>query len=262
MYAHVTLILNERIAERRLLSGKFRAFLPLLTWIWLGFATVVTAARMLAASGIGPMLHCLLLGTALAMPAIMLRAVLQHYRHDALMSQPDLRLARIGRWRHIDAVECADFAHYGAGGLLVMLLAGLLLNIPVRAFEFLAAMPTPNMHAPLWYYSMHGMMLADLALLSTCYAGLVGLAIRRVPHFPRLLVGVWLLDLGVQFAIGGVMNATAHVPAAVQTSLAMLLSGNVHKVLISMAIWVPYLLLSPRVNLTYRHRIPATLLAR
>jgi len=208
------------------------------------------------------MLHCLLLGLSLAAPAIVLQAILRHYRDGALFSQPDLRLARIGRWRQIDAIDCAGFAHYGAGGLMVMLLAGLLLNIPVRAFEFLAAMPTPSTHAPLWYYSLHGMMLADLALLPACYAGLVGLAIRRVPHFPRLLAGVWLLDLGVQFAIGGIMSVMPHVPAAVQTSLAALLSGNVQKVLISMAIWIPYLLLSPRVNLTYRHRIPAISVAR
>jgi hypothetical protein len=55
---------------------------------------------------------------------------------------------------------------------------------------------------------------------------------------------------------------TPHVPVAVQTSLATLLSGNVHKVMISMAIWIPYLLMSPRVNLTYRHRVPASAMAR
>jgi hypothetical protein len=36
-----------------------------------------------------------------------------------------------------------------------------------------------------------------------------------------------------------------------------LLYGNVEKVLISVAIWLPYLLLSRRVNVTYRSRIPA-----
>lgn len=262
MYARFAHLLNDRLAAGRLLSGKFRTLLPLLTWIWLGFAAIVTAWRMMMASGAGPMLHCALLGFALAMPAIILRAILKQYRDDALLSQPDLRLARVGRWRQIDATECAGFSYYGPGGLMVMLLGGLLLNIPVRALEFLAAMPTPTTYAPLWYHSLHSMMLADLALLSTCYAGLVGLAIRRVPHFPRLLVGVWLLDLGVQFAIGGVMGATANVPANVQTSLATLLSGNLHKVLISMVIWLPYLLLSPRVNLTYRHRIPANIAAR
>ena len=33
--------------------------------------------------------------------------------------------------------------------------------------------------------------------------------------------------------------------------------GNVKKVLISVALWLPYLLLSTRVNVTFRHRLPA-----
>jgi hypothetical protein len=262
MYAIILRLLRERIQGHRLVSGKFHALLPLLTWIWLGFALVVTAGRMLMAHDMVALLHCALLGFTLTMPALALRAVLYRYRAGTLLDQPDVRLARLGRWRQIDAIECAAFPHYGANGLMIMLLAGLLLNIPVRALEFIAAMPTPKLYAPAWYFSLHGMMLADLALLSTCYAALVGLAIRRVPHFPRLLAGVWLLDLGVQLAIGGVMSMTPHVPVAVQASLATLLSGNVHKVMISMAIWIPYLLMSPRVNLTYRHRVPASAMAR
>ena len=40
-------------------------------------------------------------------------------------------------------------------------------------------------------------------------------------------------------------------------ALGSLLSGNVTKVLISAAIWLPYLILSERVNLTYRLRLPS-----
>jgi hypothetical protein len=36
-----------------------------------------------------------------------------------------------------------------------------------------------------------------------------------------------------------------------------LLEGNVKKVLISAGLWLPYLLLSRRVNVTFRHRVPA-----
>jgi hypothetical protein len=43
----------------------------------------------------------------------------------------------------------------------------------------------------------------------------------------------------------------------VAEALHALLEGNVKKVLISMALWLPYLLLSTRVNVTYRHRVPA-----
>ena len=40
-------------------------------------------------------------------------------------------------------------------------------------------------------------------------------------------------------------------------ALENLLEGNVKKVLISVALWLPYLLMSTRVNVTYRSRIPA-----
>jgi len=43
----------------------------------------------------------------------------------------------------------------------------------------------------------------------------------------------------------------------VASALHSLLDGNVKKVLISMGLWLPYLLLSTRVNVTYRHRVPA-----
>ena len=39
--------------------------------------------------------------------------------------------------------------------------------------------------------------------------------------------------------------------------LGTMLDGNVKKVLISAALWSPYLLLSRRVNVTFRSRVPA-----
>jgi hypothetical protein len=39
--------------------------------------------------------------------------------------------------------------------------------------------------------------------------------------------------------------------------LQSMLEGNVKKVLIIAALWLPYLLLSKRVNVTFRHRVPA-----
>jgi len=47
------------------------------------------------------------------------------------------------------------------------------------------------------------------------------------------------------------------LPPQVATALHGLLDGNVKKVLISVALWLPYLLMSKRVNVTYRHRVPA-----
>ena len=43
------------------------------------------------------------------------------------------------------------------------------------------------------------------------------------------------------------------VAAAVDT----LFTGNIKKVLISIALWLPYLVFSRRVNVTYRHRVKA-----
>ena len=47
-----------------------------------------------------------------------------------------------------------------------------------------------------------------------------------------------------------------NVPAAVAASLHELLQGNITKVAISASLWLPYLLLSKRVNVTFRHRVP------
>jgi hypothetical protein len=78
-----------------------------------------------------------------------------------------------------------------------------------------------------------------------------------VPLFPRLLLAIWVGDLAMQVATAELVTATGGVPPAVAEALHALLEGNVKKVLISMALWLPYLLLSTRVNVTYRHRVPA-----
>ena len=47
------------------------------------------------------------------------------------------------------------------------------------------------------------------------------------------------------------------LPETVAVALQRLLGNNVLKVLVSVALWLPYLMLSKRVNLTYRRRVPA-----
>jgi hypothetical protein len=51
------------------------------------------------------------------------------------------------------------------------------------------------------------------------------------------------------------MAAVDSLPEEVVSPLVELLQGNVIKVLISIAIWLPYLIVSRRVNLTYRSRL-------
>ena len=52
-----------------------------------------------------------------------------------------------------------------------------------------------------------------------------------------------------------VVASTAGLPQPVASALHTLLDGNVKKVMISVCLWLPYLLMSKRVNVTFRHRI-------
>ena len=100
-------------------------------------------------------------------------------------------------------------------------------------------------------------MTVDTVVFSSLYMIAFVAALRRVPLFPRLLVAIWLADLAMQMFTANFVVTAGGLPPAVGQSLHALLEGNVTKTLISMAIWLPYLLLSTRVNVTYRHRIPA-----
>ena len=73
----------------------------------------------------------------------------------------------------------------------------------------------------------------------------------------RLLVAIWIGDLAMQLFTANLVMRAGGLPPAVASALHSLLEGNVKKVLISAALWLPYLLLSTRVNVTFRHRVPA-----
>jgi len=100
-------------------------------------------------------------------------------------------------------------------------------------------------------------MTLDVVLLSSLYTVAFVAALRRVPLFPRLLAAIWVVDLVMQLSIAKVTVAVGGLPEGVAIALENLLEGNVKKVLISVALWLPYLLMSTRVNVTYRSRIPA-----
>ena len=112
--------------------------------------------------------------------------------------QPMLRLARIGAWRPVGRLEAMRHPLYGTGGIMVSLLIGMLLNVPVRAMEYLAAMPALSGPVPAWLATLHMMMTLDVVLLSSLYTIAFVAALRRIPSFPRLLVAIWLLDLAMQ----------------------------------------------------------------
>jgi len=129
--------------------------------------------------------------------------------------------------------------------------------VPVRAIEYLVAMPLLPAPAPHWLSTLHFAMTFDVVLFSSLYMVAFVAALRRVPLFPRLLLAIWLGDLAMQLFTASLVSSAGDVPQRVVVALHSMLEGNVKKVLISMALWLPYLLLSTRVNVTYRHRIPA-----
>src|SRR6185369_5810155 len=133
----------------------------------------------------------------------------------------------------------------------------MMLNVPVRAAEYFAAMPPLPLHAPRWLSVMHVAMTFDVVLFGSLYMIAFVAALRRVPLFPRLLVAIWIGDLAMQLFTASLVASAGDVPTGVVHALHSMLEGNVKKVLISIALWLPYLLLSTRVNVTYRHRIPA-----
>jgi len=190
-------------------------------------------------------------------PVASMMLALRWFADGDLLAQPAVRLARIGAWRAVGRTEAKQHALYGAGGIMVSLLVGMLLNVPLRAAEYLAAMPALSGPVPDWLATLQLMMTIDVVLLTSLYSIAFVAALRRVPSFPRLLVAIWLLDLAMQFATARMVAGTPDLPANVAVALQSLLEGNVTKVLIAIALWLPYLLLSKRVNVTYRNRVPA-----
>ena len=181
---------------------------------------------------------------------------LHWFKNADSQPQPAVRLARVGRWTSLSPADAKRHRLYGTSGIMVSLLVGMMLNVPVRAAEYFAAMaPMPRV-APEWLSVLHFAMTFDAVVFSSLYMIAFVAALRRVPSFPRLLLAIWLGDLAMQLVTAQLVAGT-HVPATVAGALEALLTGNVKKVLISMALWLPYLLLSTRVNVTYRHRVPA-----
>jgi len=180
---------------------------------------------------------------------------LRWFAQSGNMQQPATRLAQLGSWRKLSAGEAKHHPLYGTTGIMVSLLIGMLLNVPVRAAEYLAAMPAISGPVPSWLVTLHTLMTADVVLLSSLYVIAFVAALRRVPLFPRLLAAIWMVDLAMQMVTAQLVTSTPGLPPQVATALHTLLDGNVKKVLISVALWLPYLLLSARVNVTYRHRV-------
>ena len=233
--------------------------LPRIMTIWFALAMTGCAIRIAASPIRGApdlstfMPYILLVGA----PLLSMGLALIWFRRGDELAQPVYRLAIAGRWRNVSATEAGRHALYGSGGIMVSLLVGMLLNVPVRSLEYLAAMPALAGQVPEWLSTLRFAMTLDVVLLSSLYTIAFVAALRRVPLFPRLLAAIWLVDVTMQLVIARAVAATHGLPTPVADALHTLLDGNVKKVLISVCLWLPYLLLSKRVNVTFRHRVEA-----
>ena len=228
---------------------------------WLLVAGLASAARIAttppwaASHGVLPVVlpYVLLILAPFASFVLALR----WFKKGESQPQPSTRLAVIGRWRTVAPHEARRNPLYGTTGIMVSLLIGMLLNIPVRAAEYIVAMPPVGGSAPPWLSALHFAMTFDVVLFTSLYGIAFVAALRKVPLFPRLLVTIWVADITMQLVTGTIVTSAGDVPPKVAAALHSLLYGNIEKALISVTIWLPYLLLSRRVNVTYRLRVPA-----
>lgn len=209
----------------------------------LGQATIDPSWRSLA-------IHALLVLSPAAGIALAARA----FPHSALLALPEIALARIGRWRRLDPISAHSHPSFGASGFMTGLAIGLLFNIVMRTGEFLVAVPSIASEGPGWARTLFFSLAVDCILFNLLYAAAFVMAVRHVPWFPRVLLLVWTMDVVSQILIAQLLGGQG-LPGTVAPALTTLLTGNIQKTLISMALWIPYLLLSERVNVTYRRRI-------
>ena len=168
--------------------------------------------------------------------------------------QPATRLSLLGRWRSLAYRKVRGHASFGVSGLVATLIVGLLFGIGLRTFEFALAIPALDSGAPGWAHSLFLVASAELVVMNFLYMICFAMALYRVPLFPRMMVFVWLVDIASQLTMAG-FYAGLDLPADAVMALTQILTNNANGVLLSMAIWLPYLILSERVNVTFRHRI-------
>ena len=175
-------------------------------------------------------------------------------RRAETRTQPSLRLAFPGRWKTLSPRAARANSAYGPVGFMASLIVGMMMNVVFRTGEFMLAVPVMGHAAPLWGQTMFWVMTADVVVTGFFYMVCFVMALRTVPLFPRMLMFAWVIDIAIQLTIARQVSTLPNLPHDVAVALSGLLEGNMTKVLISAAIWLPYLILSERVNVTYRHR--------
>lgn len=172
-------------------------------------------------------------------------------------SQPQIRLARMGRWNQLSQDEARRSDGFGIEGFLSSLVAGIFVSIVIRLAEYSAVMPSVPAQGPAWALALFRVMTMDLITLSFLYALCAVMALRHAPLFPRMLVYTWIYDLLMQLVIARYAASAGDLPQEIAQAMQVYLDGNIKKVLISVAVWMPYLIMSKRINLTFRNRLAA-----
>lgn len=227
---------------------------------WLLSAGLIACARIVTAGHSLPVVSASTYGSYLLVvlaPVVSTLLALRWFKDGDRQPQPDTRLAVVGRWRTVTRFEAMRDRFYGTSGIMTSLLVGTMLNVPVRAAEYFVSMPPLPFGAPRWLSTLNFALTFDVVLFGSLYMIAFVAALRRAPLFPRLLLAIWGADLAMQLVTAKLVAEAGGVPQPVANALLHVLDGNVKKVLISVALWLPYLLLSKRVNVTYRQRIPA-----
>jgi hypothetical protein len=222
--------------------------------VLLGFARTEMASAQIAnpAEALITLLPYLLIAFA---PIVGYRVTAGSFPRGLLSAQPALRLCRYGAWRKLDPVSARKNRAFGPAGFMASLAAGILLNVPFRSFEFILAIPAIPPDAPGWAHSLTFAMTLDVVVMNFFYMVCFVMAMRSVPLFPRMLLFAWGMDIVMQLTIAHFLAERQDLPATVARALEYLLLGNLKKVLISAFIWLPYLILSDRVNVTFRQRV-------
>ncbi|QUL38118.1 DUF2569 domain-containing protein [Erythrobacter sp. JK5] len=159
-----------------------------------------------------------------------------------------------GKWSKLRPIEALRHDSFGPIGFMASLVIGMLLNVVMRTGEFLLAVPPLTSAAPDWGLTLFWLMAADTVMMNFFYMVCFAMALRTIPLFPKMLLYVWMIDVMLQLGIARTM-AQFDLSPTIAGALGTLLDSNIDKVLISAAIWLPYLILSERVNVTYRHRV-------
>lgn len=255
--AGAALVHRSRSLARGLESGMERLIASWILLVMVATVLKVLTAPNRAASifeAVGMSLPFLALAAA---PVVGYRLALWRFAGGTGAEQPALRLARLGRWRSAAGAEIEQASIAGPAGFLVSLIIGLLLNVPVRSLEFLAVVPAINPGDPQWAHVLVAAMTCDVVLMNFIYMVCFVMAMRGNPLFPRMLVMAWMLDIALQHGIAQVIGQT-NFPLTLVDPLVGFLDGNIKKVLISAALWLPYLVVSEQVNLIFRHRVRLT----